>query len=122
MKRNSWEDSPRRLKLAAVSFDVVTVLRHLTVENSAEKERRVAKSAAVIGTPKPSPLLEDWCGAGDENRTRVLSLGSCKGSVDVQYITTDQGGSFHHLRFNESWRRAYCGHKDRRVTSTTLTN
>jgi len=36
----------------------------------------VAMSATLLKTAKPSPRNEDWIGAGDGNRTRVLSLGS----------------------------------------------
>ena len=34
----------------------------------------MAMSATLLKTAKPSPRKEDWIGAGDENRTRVLSL------------------------------------------------
>jgi len=33
-------------------------------------------SSAVFTTRKPGPRKGDWIGAGDENRTRVLSSGS----------------------------------------------
>lgn len=76
MSRNGRVDCHCRQKLAGDSFDVATVLRHLALAISAEQERRVAMRAVLAERAKPRLRKENWVGAGDQNRTGVLSLGS----------------------------------------------
>jgi hypothetical protein len=83
MSHNGRADCQRQQKLASVSCDVATVLRQLAMEDSGKDDstRRVPKGKPAMGS--------STLGAGDWNRTLVLSLGRKRPVRSLLHVLPD---------------------------------